>query len=137
MSFFVKLNSMPTALELNRTGWKRYLEGGRARAIYSPLTPTKNEDLKQLLDRIQKAASLLKKRFGVRRVILFGSLAHAEWFDSDSDVDLAVEGLKGEKYWKAWQLVEEIIGDRLVDLIDFETAGNSLKKAIDRYGVNL
>ena len=32
---------------------------------------------------------------------------------------------------------EEIIGDRLVDLIEIETAGESLQRAIERYGVEL
>jgi len=39
---------------------------------------------------------VLKSRFGARRVVLFGSLAHAAWFAPHSDVDLAVEGLVGE-----------------------------------------
>jgi hypothetical protein len=48
-----------------------------------------------------------------------------------------VEGLAGGDYWRAWKLVEEIIGDRLVDLIEMETAGESLRQAIERYGVEL
>jgi hypothetical protein len=44
-----------------------------------------------------------------------------------------VERLKsGEDYWEAWQRVEEIIGDRLVDLIEIETAGQSLRQTIQR-----
>jgi len=80
---------------------------------------------------------VLKARFGVRRVVLFGSLAHAAWFVPDSDVDLAVEGLAGDDYWRAWRQIEEIIGDRPVDLIEIEMAGESLRRAIQRYGVEL
>ena len=79
----------------------------------------------------------MKARFGARRVVLFGSLAHAAWFVPDSDVDLAVEGLVGGDYWEAWRLVEEVIGDRPVDLIEIERAGESLRRAIERYGVEL
>jgi len=89
------------------------------------------------LDRIREAAVVLKTRFGARRVVLFGSLAHDAWFMPDSDVDLAVEGLTSNDYWKAWRLVEEIIGDRPVDLIEMETANESLLRAIQRYGVDL
>jgi predicted nucleotidyltransferase len=89
------------------------------------------------LDRIREAAVVLKTRFGARRVILFGSLAHAAWFMPDSDVDLVVEGLAGDVYWQAWRLTEEIIADRPVDLIEIETAGASLQRAIRRYGVEL
>jgi len=101
------------------------------------LTPAERRAREQLLDRVREAAAALKTRFGARRVVLFGSLAHAAWFAPDSDVDLVVEGLAGEDYWQAWRLVEEIVGNRPVDLIEIEMAGNSLQQAIRRYGVEL
>jgi len=79
----------------------------------------------------------MKSRFGARRVILFGSLAHAAWYVPDSDVDLAVEGLAVDDYWRAWGLAEEIISDRPVDLIEVERAGEALRRAIARHGVDL
>jgi predicted nucleotidyltransferase len=87
--------------------------------------------------RVRQAADALKARFGVRRVVLFGSLAHEAWFVPDSDVDLAVMGLRTEDYWRAWRLAEDIIADRPVDLIDVETAVDSLRRAIERHGVEL
>ena len=128
---------MPTALELTREGWKSYLEAARRRPAPSKLTPAEWRAREQLLNRIRKAAAEIKARFGAQRVVLFGSLAHAAWFVSDSDVDLAVEGLIGEDYWKAWRLAEEIIGDRPVDLIEIEAASESLRRAIQRHGVEL
>ena len=128
---------MPTALELTREGWKSYLEAARRRPAPLGLTPAERRAREQLLNRIREAAAEIKARFGARRVVLFGSLAHAAWFVPDSDVDLAVEGLIGEDYWRAWRLAEEIIGDRPVDLIEMETAGESLRRAIQRYGVEL
>jgi predicted nucleotidyltransferase len=80
---------------------------------------------------------VLKSRFHARRVVLFGSLAHAAWFTPDSDVDLAVEGLSSDDYWRAWRAVEDIIGDRQVDLVEIETVGESLKRSIQRHGVEL
>jgi predicted nucleotidyltransferase len=128
---------MPTALELTREGWKSYLEAARRRPVPSELTSAERRARERLLDRIREAAVLLKARFGAQRVVLFGSLAHVAWFVPDSDVDLAVEGLAGDDYWQAWRLVEEIIGDRPVDLIEIEMVGESLKRAIQRYGVEL
>jgi predicted nucleotidyltransferase len=128
---------MPTALELTREGWKSYLEAARRRPVPSKLTLAERRARERLLDRIREAAVLLKARFGAQRVVLFGSLAHVAWFMPDSDVDLAVEGLAGDDYWQAWRLVEEIIGDRPVDLIEIEMVGESLKRAIQRYGVEL
>lgn len=128
---------MPTALELGREGWKAYLEVARHRPVPLELTPDERRKRERLLDRIRQAAAGLKARFGARRVVLFGSLAHTAWFMPDSDVDLAVEGLAGKDYWQAWRLAEEIIGDRPVDLIEIETARESLQRAIERYGMEL
>ena len=128
---------MATALELTRKGWAPYIESMSIRPDPPELTPEENEEQRQLLARVRQAAAMLKKRFATQRVVLFGSLAHASWFVRDSDVDLAVEGLDNEDYWHAWRLVEEIIGDRPVDFIEIETAGESLKRAIERYGVEL
>ena len=128
---------MPTALELGREGWKQYLKADRHRESISGLTPSERIEREQLLKRVRKAANKIKKRFGVRRVVLFGSLAHEGWFAQDSDVDLAVEGLRGDDYWQAWRIVEDIIEDRLVDLIEIESSGQSLQQAIERYGVEL
>jgi predicted nucleotidyltransferase len=80
---------------------------------------------------------MLKSRFSVRRVILIGSLAHEAGFSALSDVDLAVEGLAGDDYWEAWRMVEDIIAERPIDLIDVETAGESMLRTIERYGIEL
>ena len=127
---------MATALELTRTGWTSYLAAARQQPL-PKLTPAEAEARERLLDRVRQAAAAIKGRFGARRVILFGSLAHAGWFAPDGDVDLAVEGLAGEDYWSAWGLVEEIIGDKPVDLIEVETAAEPLRRAIARHGVDL
>ena len=127
---------MPTALELTPEGWKRYVAGARERARHEP-TPAEEDLRGELLGRVREAAAALKSRFSARRVILFGSLAHPSSFVSDSDVDLAVEGLVADDYWKAWGLAEEIINDRPVDLIEVERASESLRRAIRRHGIEL
>jgi len=129
---------MPTALELTREERKRYLKAAIQRRLTPPeLTPAERDERERLLERIREAATALKTRFGAQRVILFGSLAHAAWFTPDSDIDLVVEGLVGDAYWQAWRLLEELIPNRPVDLIELETAGESLRRAIKRYGVEL
>lgn len=128
---------MPTALELAREERVSYLEAARRRPAPPDLAPVERHARERLLERAREAAAALKARFGVRRVLLFGSLAHVAWFAPDSDVDLAVEGLTSDDYWRAWRLAEEIIGERPVDLIEIEMAGESLRQAIRRYGVEL
>jgi uncharacterized protein len=127
---------MPTALELTPAELKRYQEAVRRRPALPPLTAAERAKQEDLLQRVAKAATLLKTKFGAQRVVLFGSLAHKAWFVPNSDVDLAVEGLTGD-YWQAWRSVEEIIDDRQVDLIEIESASNSLRNAIRRHGVEL
>jgi len=127
---------MPTALELSPEELRRYRET-LPRAPSEPvLTASEQLEREALLQRVAEAATLLKTQFGARRIVLFGSLAHNAWFVSDSDVDLAVEGLQGD-FWQAWRHVEEIIGNRQVDLVEIENASNSLQRAMRRYGVEL
>jgi predicted nucleotidyltransferase len=128
---------MPTALELSREEWKPYIEAARRRPSPRGLTATDQVERENLLVRIRKAAEVLKSRFGATRVVLFGSLAYPEWFTEDSDVDLVIEGLEGKDYWEAWRVTEEIIGNRLVDFIEMETIGESLRRAVHRSGVEL
>lgn len=81
---------MATALELTREGWQPYLKGARRRLPSSPPTTLHQKERERVLGLVRKAAEELKNRFGVRRVILFGSLARMESFYPKSDVDLAV-----------------------------------------------
>lgn len=128
---------MPTALELSREEWKRYSgRAGGQREQRMSAAPSQ-EEREALLARLRKVAEVLRSQFGVERVVLFGSLAHEAWYDPGSDVDLAVWGLAHHAYWQAWGAVEEIIKDRTVDLIQFESAPRPLQTAIERKSVEL
>lgn len=128
---------MPTALELSREQWQAYIEAARQRPGPPELTEAEQQQREELLDLARQVAAELKARFKAKRVILFGSLAQAEWFRPDSDVDLAVEGLTAAHFWAAWRLAEEIVKTRPVDLVEIETAKESLRQAILRYGMEL
>jgi predicted nucleotidyltransferase len=128
---------MPTALQLTPAERQSYIEGIRHRTdlLNKPLTPEEASAREQLLARVRLAAAEIRARFGVKRIILFGSLAHGawSWFSSDSDVNLAVEGLEGQAYWETWQIID----DRRIDLVDVATASPSLRQAIEHHGVSL
>ncbi len=128
---------MATALQLARDGWKSYLDAARRRPPPPALDGGGGGDRDELLARVREVAAVLRTRFGARRVVLFGSLAHAAWFARDSDIDLAVEGVAARQYWEAWRVAEAIIPDRPVDLVELETAGEGLRRAIDRHGLGL
>ncbi|MBP1465718.1 nucleotidyltransferase domain-containing protein [Candidatus Chloroploca sp. M-50] len=128
---------MPTALELTRDEWQQYLHPAPTAAM--PHVPDSAELRlrERLLADVRQAAAALKGRFAVSRVLLFGSLVDGVWFTSDSDVDLAVEGLAPSDYWAAWRTVEEFITDREVDLIDLDLVSGTLQQTITRYGLEL
>jgi len=128
---------MPTALELTREGWKLYLEAPRRPLAPRKLTLEERRTQERLVMAARHAAALLRRRFAVRRVILFGSLADGDWFSADSDIDVAVEGLAPGDYWEAWRLLESVIGERPVDLVEIESAGESLRRMIERTGMAL
>jgi len=111
------------------------MEAPRRRPVPPKPTAAERRTRERLLELVRQAAGLLKDRFGVRRMVLFGSLADDVWFRTDSDVDLAVEGLSAEDYWDAWRLVEDVIRERPVDLIEIERAEVALRQVIERYGV--
>jgi predicted nucleotidyltransferase len=54
----------------------------------------------------------------VRRVFLFGSVLRPGGFRPDSDVDIAVEGVKAEGYFSLWRDLEEAMPGWTVDLRD-------------------
>lgn len=127
---------MPTALELTPAQLERFKENARQRLTKSNLSASMEAERNVVLKRVAEASHILKKRFGAQRVILFGSLSHQAWFSPDSDVDLAVEGLTGN-YWEAWRQIEAILNDRKVDLIELESAPESLRRVIEKDGMAL
>jgi predicted nucleotidyltransferase len=85
----------------------------------------------------QRAAVLLKSRFDVQRVILFGSLARRDLFHQRSDIDLAVEGITSRDFWRAWSALDTLGREWEIDLVGVETASLSLRSTIEREGVEL
>ncbi len=88
-----------------------------------------------LLGRVKRLAVILKRDFGVKKVLLFGSLVTAPGFASGADVDLAVEGLEMSAYWRALELADGMIRDHAVYFIALESVSDSLRQSIERYGV--
>ena len=93
---------MTTALELEREDWRRYRRGSSRRLESEQLSFEEKQERDRLVARARELAKMLKEQFGVRKIVLFGSLARTSWFTPSSDVDLAVEGLETREYWRAW-----------------------------------
>jgi predicted nucleotidyltransferase len=129
--------NMPIVSELTPEERKSYINALRNRPPFPEPTPEVRAEHKRLMILVRESANMLKTRFGAKRVILFGSMAQPLFFRLDSDIDIAIEGIAVEDYWEAWREVEKIIEDKSIDFIDIADAKDSVKKAIQRYGVEL
>lgn len=90
----------------------------------------------EALAEARRAARILAERYGVTRVTLFGSLAWPRPFRHDSDIDLAVEGLAPEHFFRAdAELAREIPFP--VDLKPLPDCWPSLRERIEREGLVL
>lgn len=81
----------------------------------------------------EECIALLKSRFGARRVILFGSLAGQGAWHSRSDIDLAVEGLDPEDFFKAYGACCDLVPRDLeldIDLVPLENAYPEMRARI-------
>lgn len=114
---------MGTSIEDMKTFQRRRREAEAARA---------QAHAQALLERVPEMASLLKARYGVRRVWLFGSLVAGNP-TAESDVDLAVEGFTGPGFFQA---VGELmaIAHGPVDLVCIEEASPALAERIRAEG---
>ena len=70
----------------------------------------------------EECARLLRERFGVRKVYLFGSVTgEGPWHDR-SDLDIAVEGLAPQDYFRALSALSEVVPPELeVDVFTLES----------------
>lgn len=87
------------------------------------------------LEVAEACARLLRERFGVRRVILFGSVAgqgpgHGAWHER-SDIDLAVEGLAPDDFFAAYSACRDALPPDLeLDLVPLEKAYPEMRARI-------
>lgn len=111
------------------------------RNINKALKQEREKRLKELADAAwQKArliASLLRERYGVGRVLLYGSLAWGG-FREGSDIDIFVEGFKDQyPYWKMYVEMERLASPFEINLVLAEDASRSLRETVLKNGVVL
>jgi predicted nucleotidyltransferase len=82
----------------------------------------------------EMAAGFLREKYGVHRILLFGSLARGEVFDHRSDVDLAVSGLAEDDYYRALSNLMDLDPEIDMDLVMLETARPQLLRRIQAEG---
>lgn len=120
-----------TALDIDPSEWDQY----------QPFAPDAKEKSPASLAQearsvAKKIAEELVKRFGAKRVVLFGSLARGD-FSSWSDIDLAVWGIPAAKFFKAVSFASGISDVWKVDLVDVQDCTSTLKEIILKEGTEL
>ncbi len=102
------------------------------------------EKRRALEDRIQRArrlaqdaARMLREKYGVKRVVLFGSLVHPETFTFWSDVDIAAWGLTAQNFLQAMNDVAALDSDIEINLVDVAAVRPSLLDTIQRHGQDI
>ena len=79
----------------------------------------------------ERCAEYLKARYGVKRVIPFGSVVGEGPWHEGSDLDLAVEGLAPEHFYRALAELERMAPPWLpVDLVPLEEVSERVRKHI-------
>jgi len=85
----------------------------------------------------RQASDLLKQRFHVQKVMLFGSMCSPDSVHERSDVDLAVWGLNPREYFRAVGQLQALHPNISVDLVEVESAAPRLLREIEASGVEL
>ena len=85
----------------------------------------------------ERAAQLLKRDFGVTRVVLFGSLLRDAVYSPHSDIDLAVWGLSDRLYYRVVSKLLDLDPSIPIDLLRGEDMPPHLIQAVESEGVAL
>jgi predicted nucleotidyltransferase len=85
----------------------------------------------------QRAAALLRERFGATRVVVFGSLVHKGCFTAWSDVDIAAWNIHSDDAVRAMGMVMDIDSEIEINLVDGSTCRSSLLTTIEREGLDI
>lgn len=89
---------------------------------------------RRALQTARKAAEILYRDFGAKKVVLFGSLVRRGGFTQWSDIDLAAQGISSARFFEAVGAVTGISPEFKIDLVDISTCVPSLRKKIGDEG---
>ncbi|MGH8018247.1 MAG: nucleotidyltransferase family protein [Opitutaceae bacterium] len=85
----------------------------------------------------REAADLLRRKFGARRVVVFGSAGRRETFTDWSDIDLAVWGVAPEVFHAAVAAVTRLSETIGIDVVDGSRCSEAALTFIEQDGKEL
>jgi predicted nucleotidyltransferase len=130
-------SSNRTALDLRVEEWKDYDPLRAARQHHSLNRDQLARRRRRAMRIARRAATLLRTNFSAKRIVLFGSLANRGEFTLWSDIDLAVWDVAPARFYAAVAVVTGMSAEFKIDLVDIESCGPFLRKAIEQKGIDL
>ena len=124
-----------TADQLTPEEFRYYLTAARKREEEKKLLLKKR--IQRGLSLAQEAAGILRNKYRVQRVVLFGSLTQPETFTLWSDVDIAAWGLTSENFLQAMNDVAWLDSEIEVNLVDIASVKSALLEHIQRHGQDI
>ncbi|MDY6969834.1 MAG: nucleotidyltransferase domain-containing protein [Spirochaetota bacterium] len=91
-----------------------------AKKIYNEKKENQEKNRQILLE---KVIDLLKEYFADKNILsvyIVGFLVKAYQYTQYSDIDIAIEGMKSEDFFKIYGDIEELLGTENIDLIELE-----------------
>lgn len=126
-----------TALELSREEWRTYHPSKHLQTHHKVIGIDIGSKKRQAFEVAREAARVLREKFGAEKIVLFGTLAHDEWFSQWSDIDLAVLGIESESFYAAVAFVTGLSSSFKIDMVDIKGCRPALKKVIEGEGVEI
>ncbi len=123
--------SSKTALDMPPAKWREYHPFKREAAQGAPAF-----SLAEAQAVARAIGQELVRRFGAKRVVMFGSLARGD-FGRRSDIDLAVWGIPAADFYRAVAFASGYSSAWEVNLVDAEDCPGSLREVITREGVEV
>ena len=120
-----------TALDLTPEEWKAYRIPKR---VETPELKKRKEDAWKVA---REATALLKDKFGVKKIALFGSLARGYGFTKWSDIDLAIDLFDSDQYFRAIDAVSDLSSEFKIDLIELSLCREKFCRTIKQEWVEL
>jgi uncharacterized protein len=127
---------VPTALEMKPEEWRKFKPG---RKITTRATQSKYIERRRAkaLELAKQASFLLRRRYGAKRVVVFGSLASTKAFSAWSDIDLAAWGIAPDRFFSAVAAVTGMSPDFKIDLVEPDTCRETVRTSIEEHGIEI
>lgn len=127
---------MSTALEMTPEEWSKFKPTKKI-AVRASQSAFLAERRAKALELAKTASSILRQRYGAKRVVVFGSLARTKTFTAWSDIDLAAWGIAPDEFFSAVAAVTGLSPDFKIDLVEPDTCRKAIKSSIHKHGMEI